>query len=110
MIRLLVSILLLVAAMAAPVAVHAQEPLRVDITQGNLDPLPVALPNFISVDEALAERGADITRVITNDLASSGLFAPIDQSAYIEDIENIEDHDGIFNTTTSPVQTGLETT
>lgn len=90
MTRLLASILLLVAAMAAPVAAHAQEPLRVDITEGNLDPLPVALPNFISVDEELSERGADITRVITNDLASSGLFAPIDQGAYIEDIENID--------------------
>jgi len=90
MIRLLASILTLVAALAAPIAAHAQEPLRVDITEGNLDPLPVALPDFIAVDEEFAERGADITRVIANDLASSGLFAPIDQSAYIEDIENID--------------------
>ncbi|MBO6796563.1 Tol-Pal system beta propeller repeat protein TolB [Maricaulis sp.] len=90
MIRLLASILTLVAALAAPIAAHAQEPLRVDITEGNLDPLPLALPDFIAVDEEFAERGADITRVITNDLASSGLFAPIDQSAYIEDIENID--------------------
>ena len=90
MIRLLASILTFVAALAVPVAAHAQEPLRVDITEGNLDPLPVALPDFIAIDEELAERGSDITRVITNDLASSGLFAPIDQNAYIEDIENID--------------------
>ena len=90
MIRLLASILTFVAALAVPVASHAQEPLRVDITEGNLDPLPVALPDFIAIDEELAERGSDITRVITNDLASSGLFAPIDQNAYIEDIENID--------------------
>lgn len=71
-------------------AAAAQEPLRVDITQGNLDPLPIALPDFVGSSEDAAERGADITRVVTNDLASSGLFAPIDPAAFIEDIENID--------------------
>jgi len=68
----------------------SQEPLRVDITQGNLDPMPIALPDFLGMDDEASSRGTDITRVVANDLASSGLFAPIDQAAYIEDIENID--------------------
>jgi TolB protein len=74
---------------AGPLAV-AQEPLRVDITQGNLDPMPIALPDFVGIDEEAQGRGVDITRVVANDLANSGLFEPIDQAAYIEDIENID--------------------
>ncbi len=73
-----------------PVHAAAQEPLEVNVTQGHLDPLPIALPDFIGTSDSAAERGADITRVVTNDLASSGLFAPIDQAAYIEDIDNID--------------------
>ena len=90
MIRILQLLSSLVASLVLVSAAQAQEPLRVDITQGNLDPLPIALPDFIGSSEAAAERGADITRVVTNDLASSGLFAPVDPAAFIEDIENID--------------------
>ncbi len=80
----------LTASLVLAAAVQAQDPLRVDVTRGNLDPLPIALPNFVGVSDEAQSRGADITRVVTNDLASSGLFAPISQDAYIEDIENID--------------------
>ncbi|MBR9824311.1 MAG: Tol-Pal system protein TolB [Alphaproteobacteria bacterium] len=79
-----------IASLMVVATASAQEPLRVDITQGNLDPLPIALPDFIGQNEDTADRGADITRVVTNDLASSGLFAPVDPAAFIEDIENID--------------------
>jgi TolB protein len=69
---------------------QAQDRLRVDVTQGNLDPLPIALPDFLGQDDDAASRGADLIRVVTNDLSSSGLFAPINQAAYIEDIENVD--------------------
>ncbi|MHA6288885.1 Tol-Pal system beta propeller repeat protein TolB [Maricaulis sp. CAU 1757] len=89
MTRLLAALQVLVLAVLTTGLALAQQPLRVDVTQGNLDPLPIALPDFIGNSDDAAARGADITRVVTNDLASSGLFAPIDQGAYIEDIENI---------------------
>ena len=88
--RFLAALLISVITGFVAAAAHAQEPLRVDITQGHLDPMPIALPDFVGTTDAAAERGADIVRVVTNDLASSGLFAPIDQAAYIEDIENID--------------------
>ena len=71
-------------------ASDAQEPLRVDVTQGNLDPMPIAVPDFVGASDEALRRGADITRVVANDLASSGLFAPVDQDAFIEDIANID--------------------
>ncbi len=88
--RLIAALAALIAGLAVTAMAQAQEPLRVDVTRGNLDPLPVALPDFVGTSEEAQSRGADITRVVTNDLASSGLFAPIDQAAYIEDIENID--------------------
>ncbi|MGK0266421.1 MAG: TolB protein [Maricaulis sp.] len=90
MTRLFRAICVLLASLMFATVASAQEPLRVDVTQGNLDPLPVALPDFIGASDEAATRGADITRVITNDLASSGLFAPVDPAAYIEEIENID--------------------
>lgn len=71
-------------------AAVAQAPLRVDVTEGHLDPLPIAIVEFVG-DEGLAvEAGADIARVVTNDLASTGLFAPIEPDAFIEEIGNID--------------------
>ena len=90
MTRLFAVLSALTASLVLAAAVQAQDPLRVDVTRGNLDPLPIALPNFVGVSDEAQSRGADITRVVTNDLASSGLFAPISQDAYIEDIENID--------------------
>ena len=75
-------------ALAGPAL--AQDPLVVDVTDGHLDPLPIAIPDFINAEGDPDPRGRDIARVVTNDLASSGLFSPVDQDAFIEDIENID--------------------
>ena len=67
----------------------AQTPLVVDVTEGTLDPTPIAIPDFIGEDNREAEIGADISRVISNNLDTSGLFAPVDPEAFIEDITDI---------------------
>ena len=62
----------------------ARAVMELDITQGNIQPLPIAIPDFAgdgSVDEQVAR---EISSVVANDLRSSGLFAPIDQGAFIE--------------------------
>lgn len=84
---------LVIAFFALTFAAHAQpggSPLVVTITEGNVDPLPIAITDFIGEDSAAAERGQDISRVITNNLRNSGLFAPVDPNAFIEDINNID--------------------
>ena len=60
------------------------------ITEGNVAPLPIAIPNFVAGTPADGEVGVGVTQVITNNLKRSGLFAPIDQAAFIEKIANID--------------------
>jgi TolB protein len=59
-------------------------PLHVNINEGNFEPMPIALPDFMGANPGDAEIGRNVTQVITANLARSGLFAPIDQAAYIE--------------------------
>ncbi|HEY7296415.1 MAG TPA: Tol-Pal system beta propeller repeat protein TolB [Xanthobacteraceae bacterium] len=61
--------------------------LRLDLTQGNPQPLPIAIPDFLGSDPAVAHGVRDI---IASNLARSGLFAPIEQAAYIERISNFD--------------------
>jgi len=62
----------------------------IDVTQGNIQPVPIALPDFVGGSPQDGELGRNVTQVITANLRRSGLFAPIDQAAYIERIGNID--------------------
>lgn len=55
--------------------------LKIDITRGNVDPMPIALPDLPG-----SGMGAEIMRVVSADLERSGLFRPIDKQAFIEQI------------------------
>jgi TolB protein len=68
----------------ASAAAHAE--LHLDITKGKIVPLPIAIPNFIGVQPTDQQMGRDITTVVTADLERSGLFQPLDQRAYIQQI------------------------
>jgi TolB protein len=63
---------------------------RVTVTGGEVAPLPIAIPNFVAGTPADAEVGVGVSQVITNNLKRSGLFAPIDPTAFIEKISNID--------------------
>ncbi len=63
---------------------------RLDVTQGNVQPMPIALPDFVGGTPADCEVAHNVTQVITANLKRSGLFAPIDPAAYIEKIANID--------------------
>src|SRR5260221_2185277 len=76
------------ASLLLPSLAGAQTKLQ--ITEGNVAPLPIAIPNFVAGSPADGEVGAGVAQVITNDLKLSGLFAPIDQAAFIEKIVNID--------------------
>ena len=77
------------AGARAAFARGAQGQLRVD-PQGNVQPMPIAIPNFVAGSPADGDVGAGVAQVITNNLKRSGLFAPIDQAAFIEKITNID--------------------
>ena len=63
---------------------------RFSVTEGNVAPLPIAIPNFVAGSPTDGEVGVGVTQVITNNLKRSGLFAPIDPAAFIEKIANID--------------------
>jgi TolB protein len=71
-------------------AQHAFGQTKVPVTGGEVAPLPIAIPNFVAGTPGDAEVGVGVTQVITNNLKRSGLFAPIDQAAYIEKTINID--------------------
>ncbi|HAT08539.1 MAG TPA: Tol-Pal system protein TolB, partial [Rhodobiaceae bacterium] len=54
--------------------------LKIDITQGNVEPLPIAVLDFAG-DSTV---GQDLAGVIVADLERSGLFRPVDREAFIE--------------------------
>lgn len=64
-------------------AVAQTGPLRIEITEGVIEPLPFAVPDFVAENGAAGEFAANIARVIASDLAGTGLFREIPASAHI---------------------------
>ncbi len=61
---------------------------RVSITEGNVQPIPIALPDFLGGTPGDGELARNISQVISANLRRSGLFAPIDPAAFIEHVSN----------------------
>jgi TolB protein len=83
--------LILLAALAAFAAapVPALAALQVDVTQGNIQPLPIAIPDFVPGTPNDGQVGANIAGVVRADLERSGLFKPLDPKGFVEHITNI---------------------
>ena len=77
--------LVLFAVMAAGMAVStaSSQTLRLDITEGQIAPIPVAVADFTGLDGVPSDVGRQISQVISDDLISSGLFTAIDSAAFI---------------------------
>jgi TolB protein len=69
------------AAVAGPPAHAAVE---VDVNQGVVTPLPIAVPAFTGGDARTATIGADISKVVMADLERSGFFRPLDPTGFVE--------------------------
>jgi TolB protein len=78
------------AAIGLVTARPAAAVLRLDVTQGNVQPLPIAIPNFVGVSPTDVETARNVTGIISNNLQRSGLFAPVNPAAFIEKITNID--------------------
>ena len=75
----------LAALMIGPAMAQAQQgPLRIEITDGVIEPLPYALPTFVAETGDAGQMANDITRVIAADLSGTGLFREIPESAHIQ--------------------------
>jgi TolB protein len=70
-------------------AVPAVAQLELDITEGVVEPLPVAVAEFSGTTPAERALGRDIANVVQADLARSGLFRPLDRRAFIQSPEEL---------------------
>jgi TolB protein len=77
---------LALAALTALAAAPAWAQVEVDITQGQIQPIPVAIAPFLG-DGTLP---ADITEIVSDDLEGSGFFKPVNQSAFLERVASID--------------------
>ncbi|HEV8033111.1 MAG TPA: Tol-Pal system beta propeller repeat protein TolB [Stellaceae bacterium] len=77
-------------ALAALVLIVAALPvradLRIDITRGKPEPMPIAIPAFAGAGGTESQVGSDIAQVASADLESSGLFRPLDPRAFIQNV------------------------
>jgi TolB protein len=65
-------------------------PLRLELNEGNVQPVPIALPDFLAGSPADGEAARGISQIINGNLKRSGLFVPIDPAAFIEKITNTD--------------------
>jgi len=66
-----------------PPPAQAQGPLRIEITEGVIEPLPLAVPPFIAETPAAREMAAQITALVVANLTGTGLFREIPPAAHI---------------------------
>ncbi|WP_442954536.1 Tol-Pal system beta propeller repeat protein TolB [Pararhodobacter sp.] len=81
---------LLAGAAIAPRMALAQQPLRIEITEGVIEPVPYAIPDFVPENGAGGEYGAQIARVIANNLSGTGLLREIPASAHVGRITSFD--------------------
>jgi TolB protein len=68
---------------------HAAAVVRLDVTEGNFQPLPIAVPDFLGAGGD-ADLAHGVAQIIAGNLRRCGLFAPIDPAAYIEKIASLD--------------------
>ncbi len=85
MIRVM-SLLLTVFALGLPAAAQDSGPLRIEITEGVIEPVPFAVPDFIGEGSTATQLGRQIADVIAADLTGTGLFRRIPSDAFISQI------------------------
>jgi TolB protein len=63
---------------------------RLDITQSNFQPMPIAIPTFFGGADTDNDTAIGVTQIITANLKGSGLFLPIDPAAFLEHLASVD--------------------
>jgi TolB protein len=79
-VKTLIALMLSFVALAFPALAQVE----IDITQGNRDPLAIAITDMPGASEADTVTGRNIAGVVRADLDRSGLFRNIDPAAFID--------------------------
>ena len=72
------------------VAQERSGPLRIEITEGVIEPVPIAVAPFIAENGAAADFARQLTSVVSSDLTGTGLFRDVPQSAYISQVASFD--------------------
>jgi TolB protein len=91
--RARITAIVLFAALAAVPLGPARALIEIDITRGNIEPVPIAIPEFFG-KRSMAQIGRDIADVVAADLKRSGLFIPVDRKAFIEKLTDVNARPG----------------
>jgi TolB protein len=81
---------LLAGLVAAPRLALAQQPLRIEINEGVIEPVPYAIPDFVPENGGAGEYAAALARVIANNLSGTGLLREIPASAHVGRITSFD--------------------
>jgi TolB protein len=73
-----------------PAWAQSRGPLKIEINQGVIEPIPFALPAFVAENAGAQQYVQQIDQVISADLSGTGLFREIPQSAYISRITSFD--------------------
>jgi TolB protein len=65
-------------------------PLRLEFTDGVIEPLPFAVPDFVAENAGAEELARNIARVVAADLEGTGLFREIPAEAFISRVSSFD--------------------
>ena len=85
---IIAALLVLVGFSATPLHAQSSGPLRIEITEGVIEPLPFALPVFEAESDGAGDLAQQISQVVSADLTGTGLFREIAPSAFISTVSS----------------------
>ncbi len=86
--KTILALMIAITGLAFAMPAHAQ--LKVDVTKGKIEPVPIAISPFYPEKPEFASFAKDIPDIITNNLRGSGLFKPVSSGAFIQDPASIQ--------------------
>jgi TolB protein len=86
----LASLVILAAVAEGMWITKAVAELKIDITRGKVEPMPVAITEFLGRSPREKFIGSKLSSVLAKDLERSGLFRPIDSKAFIQTPEALQ--------------------
>jgi len=84
-IRNILSSLFSVVILVCIGSVPALAELKIDVTRGQVNPMPIAIPDFYGAIAVDQELGRNMVEVINDDLKRSGLFRLLNPRSFIQD-------------------------
>jgi TolB protein len=69
---------------------RAAAAVNLDINQANVQPMPIAIADFLGGTPGDNETAQGVSQIISGNLKRSGLFAPIDPAAFLEKIASVD--------------------